>query len=1244
MTDSWIQSVHAEFEPYQSRDVLQLLAALQVLPRNAERLLRLEALANAVATITQDDSKPRISRSNFRRMMNQRPIATIESQEDPAEQAFLETVSFIGGSYCLFPGLVEDGPYVIRQMASMLVGNRADFPVPFIRSAVHTMGVGLALSQLVASRVGLPRLARPESVDNQVFVPDATALAELSKAVSVPINEFEEFAATRGFDTGYLEELCTPMGEVAIEEVTIQSGPLDARPVVRIGDHAILAAPGLMSAAIRHAIIRLAISHQILEGFAVAYRETVWRSISRALRLLGHQPARLPLPSIADETPLSDGLFSLDTDKALYVLLATDSGEGYQINETFGHWDAKGLAEALDARQLEAEEFIFGATQGLNELTTLVCLHSFGRSYAIGFGDPLPPLHSPRVIMRPSSLEVISHLESRDQQLLRKYAIASNKAHQRSQFFSWSPLDEFAIYRGNQYSFYLSDGAKPNLVSVASGTQLEIVMEAKERYDIHAVPSFDRGKIIEVAKTIPDVQIPIYSSFDLALAGRRLALLVELSNSLIWIVAPDYDAEPETKDSSEIHFYITDLIAYWLWQFSPSISTYLDGHDTNRVPIIVEIDTVAIKDWRSSPASSDSPESPIAAYEYVADRTIRLSVSPSFMPALASSDNAGERRLMVIVLEALFGLLKNLHDAEGFSNLGIDQIIEKHAPLGRKKKSFVLDVSENPQLSEPGLPSYRAVKMADKSSLLDEIGHHVFSSLNPEPGPIARNDRNSVLHMMVDYLYGRLQKLVSTIEPKGLLHWLIESNEAINRDMTELRLTMPTRMECFSELPGLVESITGNLRGLYEAGQATRFAIEYLSARPPAGLRPMSGSVRDEILALCTEIVIWAYASDLVKYGIVDIEMAYLPSGRVGTNFDELISNPIDQFYPLHSMERIEAAATEFDNFWTTREDPASDRPDQIADLSTAFSAEFGYSLEEFAIVIAECFNLGAEQSSPVKQLSQSDMELQLADRTGYLRATIESILNNLTLEKRTDFLAPQAPFQKEDVYPWRFGRPLSFIMRPLIRTQEGQANTIVWGNLQLLSSVNYIFAMFTSGKYQARAQSLQMRSLLAKFNQERGKKFNRAVADLFVGIEGIIVDSEIKKIGSIRLVENGMDLGDIDVMAISDSLKRLLLIECKDFAVARTPYEISSELKKLFKDEEANSAMSRHMKRADWVRAHLKSVLEHYGADSRGAWRIEPIIVINEEMLSPHLYRTSMPVVSYRILRSSFLDHWLQQ
>jgi len=157
----------------------------------------------------------------------------------------------------------------------------------------------------------------------------------------------------------------------------------------------------------------------------------------------------------------------------------------------------------------------------------------------------------------------------------------------------------------------------------------------------------------------------------------------------------------------------------------------------------------------------------------------------------------------------------------------------------------------------------------------------------------------------------------------------------------------------------------------------------------------------------------------------------------------------------------------------------------------------------------------------------------------------------------------------------------------------------------------------------------------MGEFNRRRGDKFNDEVADVFAQNPRLIVRSRVKKIGHLRLRGAKGDLGDIDVLVADQRRKRLMPVECKDLALARTPYEMSGEILNLFRGTQGKkSIVELHQQRVQWVREHLSEVLDWLGISAGQRWKVEPLIVVDRDLFTPYLQSSPIPIVPLEELK----------
>ncbi len=458
------------------------------------------------------------------------------------------------------------------------------------------------------------------------------------------------------------------------------------------------------------------------------------------------------------------------------------------------------------------------------------------------------------------------------------------------------------------------------------------------------------------------------------------------------------------------------------------------------------------------------------------------------------------------------------------------------------------------------------------------------------------------------------------------------SYETIVRRRANDKLTVPTRIACYGMLPQVLESLRKDIPELNEAAIVIRFLIEYVAAIPPKGLRPMSLGVHDRLVVIASEIVHWGRISDLIHYELSDSEISLLPSGRLGVG-EHLYETALEQFLGAYTAAEVDRNSRRFGHYWHRA--PSGLQPAEVLAIEAATEAEFGVSLDGLSAFLTEAINLGDTIPGEPKVESEERFIGDLTTRLSWSREKAERALELFVLRQRDGFLNPPQGFSKADVYPWRFNRDLSYLRRPLVLRAGRHGAEVLWGQRHTYEAVINLLGLCIDGRLKAR--SPEMKRLIREAQNEEAEAFNDKVAALYWGRHETITRVRVHKIAGEKLRDEvGRDLGDIDVLAAVPAERRILAIETKDLAVARTPAELHNELESTFETRGGRSAaVDRHLRRVEWVRQHLGSTLAWLGLDSGKAheWAVEPLLVLSAELVSPYLVRSAVPALSYREL-----------
>lgn len=114
-----LESLAEKLLPYDAADLLAAIGGLQLLPENADRAVRLEAFAHTAASLDYERDKPSISLHRLRQFANTEPLGKglIAAQEDPCDNALTEAFTYHGGTFIVFPGIVDESTFILRHLA-----------------------------------------------------------------------------------------------------------------------------------------------------------------------------------------------------------------------------------------------------------------------------------------------------------------------------------------------------------------------------------------------------------------------------------------------------------------------------------------------------------------------------------------------------------------------------------------------------------------------------------------------------------------------------------------------------------------------------------------------------------------------------------------------------------------------------------------------------------------------------------------------------------------------------------------------------------------------------------------------------------------------------------------------------------------------------------------------------------------------------------------------------------------------
>ena len=374
-------------------------------------------------------------------------------------------------------------------------------------------------------------------------------------------------------------------------------------------------------------------------------------------------------------------------------------------------------------------------------------------------------------------LEVVIGLDADGPLFLWQFARASDRFHEHSLVQEWSVLDTYAIYRDNDYSFYLSDDRPPTVVSVAVGSGAKLRAKAQRRHDPHHIPGPGGHSLVEVRSLYGTDTAPV--CFPHPRHGFP-ALAVELPETTAWVLQGTESSEAVR----EFLFSMLEGVAYWIWQLGqaqPGLLAGAAGADRQlRITVTPDNSTrwshLLAGGTPGAPGSEDDDaDADTAAGPWVTAGTgspgeISIAVLADHARVLLSGSNLADRQLVAALVRAL---------APDTAPEQIDAITAGIAPAGPKRMIHIVQVSDI--LLTPADVPARTVQPAVTAEVLDDLGQWLADQ-GLDTGPVPPGERTTVLGQAVEYYYTRLTETVADLSPEGLMAFLVSHDEALVHD------------------------------------------------------------------------------------------------------------------------------------------------------------------------------------------------------------------------------------------------------------------------------------------------------------------------------------------------------------------------------------------------------------------------------------------------------------------------------
>lgn len=1208
---------------------LSKLGGLLTFSKLQPNTLRIEALVHLVCLHSRGLRRP--SSYDFSRWINTflgKP--SFAHMEDPVEDVFVSNVNSIRGNHRIFKGIWDSNDFWLQQIIDIL------FTIPDELESIRTLKSQvlalLKLSEAVANRAdaslflvsdGRPKRTIELPDDHEIFDRMGAVIFSVAdlKKIEVEINDFKPFILTEtdfnDFGSQYLE-----------------NSILQRRPLIRDQNRLILILPPAVSPAIRLHVLRILKENGLLKPFAQALRLKQGHEIFvDGLRALKTKPAPFELTEKPEGLPpLDQEVCSFDEGKFCHIVLLHDNlsdilERGVASFNSYGKEISKELFFYLRdvAEKLSRHPDFTGGI-------TIIIHGGIGRGFVLGLGKfPEPWSNASFGLAHFSAIG-----GSKDVSLLKIWKLCQQVNYIKQNGIDFSDVSGFA----NIYAYWHNSnfrlippempfGNYKSLIVIPTNSIKDLRESVRQDHNKHAVLFQEPDLWITVQRVFPSAYFrelkhqSMYASHELLTQEGSLYGVIETDNRGWWVIV---DIKPDVAWQRSLLHQIWECYLLWMNKLAPILESEVSEFLKGPIHFILNIHELSEFKEPYFKFIGDGPDKPL--FEIASWSTIKIILPLPFLKLFNRPDNIAERQLLSIAIQSVFSLL-NL----SISQDKLENIIKSIMPNQEIRHLHLFETNNIiEQLRSYNLPRPIYVPEEDEKFIYLGISWNILPQ-NQEKMIINGNTANNFLHKIVDVLWEKIDKKLSSINRMSIITKCLMNLETLEKDKEEWKISAQALMAIYNDRSDVIGSANrlDNRRSM--AAIATRSLAEMAVCCCPENGKTVSLEDFQSLLAHISILVHTGYQSDAIHDSMINPEVEVWPNGEYSLNQDfyEFVVMPYTTGYFAENFKlAADLYKTRYDKNRSAKNDEENENEEIYSKgFVNAFQAEYKISPSNVIDIFVELATFAGEHDSLVIETPRSVIINRLKDTCNLSIEQVEYFFEKFSLSPRPSWPIPPKGFKPKDIYPWKFRRALSLIARPFLSFGKDAQSPIIYAAGIMMECFSILLTRASTGQIPPEYfESNEMKSWIGLINNELGNKFTDTVG-------GYFQDKGWKTRIRLNMTEFGAppELGDIDILAWDNEKKRILLIECKRLIFARTIGEIGEQIKK-FRGESGDE-LSKHINRINWLKDNKEALLKITASGEDVS--IEPWLITNT--LVPFKFLENLPLEKKYIVSFNEID-----
>lgn len=709
-------------------------------------------------------------------------------------------------------------------------------------------------------------------------------------------------------------------------------------------------------------------------------------------------------------------------------------------------------------------------------------------------------------------------------------------------------------------------------------------------------------------------KLPIYASISDAI-NRKLLAVVETSERSWWVELQPMGENPDLH----LAYVIWDAAVQWCGRVLPLAERAARGLGSGSIEIKIEVQIPSASEILEMQSANEL----IDVASNRVEQRIRLMVRSQFFQALAEPTNKAERQLVSAVLRGISALQRTpLPEAD---------LLEGVIPNDKARFAHLFRAQNyRDQLSD--LPVQNAWLLSERDSYNACLG--VSAALRfPGRQTLAAAHSQEFLHSAVDLAFSHVRNQLQRFSRESTVITVLRNLEAIGEDDTHWRKTAAALLGVYKDQDDVLAAALQQNSARARTALTSRILVEMAVCESPTnGGAELGRYEYMRLIASVHVLVLAAYNSDAIKYGLAEPILDVWPNGEfaISRTFEEAILHP---YQAGRFRDDFKKSAADYDDLFLTRQEKSVQEVFP-SEFIAAWEHEFGFTIEHLLALEGVLLEKALATKGRVQSITTEELCAAL-EKKNLPGPAIKQIVELLILTPRRSWASPPPGFQLRDIEPWRFGRRLSLLRRPLVQVDDNR-----FPETKICYAAGFVhdsFAFTVGSAYAGTMHeksftSSDMRRWIGAVNNKNGTEFNEAV-------RALAESTGLRARCSIRMKEfDRDDLGDIDVLAWNESRDMVIIIECKHLRFARTVGEIAEQLRRF--QGQPGDELSAHIGRIKWLMQHPGKVKKKLNLHDH--FRLRQLLVT--ERLVPMAFVERLPIPPETVVSANCLASVLKE